>query len=111
MLAKRKFAEYMPNGAIKWLYCKVCGAQIGRYEQDRKGFVRNSMYAEVKIQFDDGSYHVTNGCKNCIKMSLAPDTLQEMYEADCEDAPSCSSGKGRMAVQAVAVSYDQQGLL
>ena len=107
-LAKPDFAVYTQSGAIKWLYCKVCGAKIGH--RDRMGFVRTPDYAEVKIRFDDGSFHVTSGCKNCLSTKMDKRILQEMYEADCADDKNCRMGD-RRPVEVVVVSYDQGGII
>lgn len=103
-----KFVERSPQGHINALFCKLCGKKIGF--RDRRGFHRTDDYAEVKIRFDDGSYHVTNGCKRCLKMGMSLDAVQRMYEGDCQDDPSCRVS-GRRPEAVVAISYDQGGIL
>lgn len=102
------FVERSPSGAIKALYCKLCRAKIGF--RDREGFKRTDQYAEVKIRFDDGSHHVTNGCQKCLRMGMDMAEVLKMYEADCQDDPSCRVGD-RVPVKVVSVSYDQGGIL
>lgn len=94
MLSKRNFVIYGPRGEVLTLYCKVCGTKIAS-TIPRPGpfpgsvpvlkFTRSNMYAEIKMECDDGSFHVTNGCKNCLSMQLRPSMLREMYKADMAD--------------------------
>lgn len=83
--------------------CKLCGTVIAErmerpigYEIGRSGqtvkvvareFVRFPIYTEIKIAFDDGSYHVTHGCSNCIVSALPPAVLAELHQADQEESP------------------------
>lgn len=86
------------SGAMVAILCKVCGTVIAglteettRRSHDRAGnmietkrvqFARFNNYAEVKIEFKDGSAHVTNICTVCLTSSIEDHELQELYEAD-----------------------------
>src|SRR5215813_11347863 len=92
------FAIIGPDGVMQRLLCKVCGVVIGERELrslERKadpggrlverivdGFIRNDLYTEMKIAYDDGSAHVTNGCKNCLTQALTLDDLAALTIAD-----------------------------
>lgn len=83
--------------------CKICGTVIAEkmerivgYEMDRAGnrtkvisrqFVYLPTYTEIKITFDDGSNHVTNGCSICMHDKLRPEVLEEIHRADQEQSP------------------------
>lgn len=59
--------DYVENdkiGRMIRLFCKVCGVEIGEYR--RGNFIRHTNYAEMKIQFEDGTKHVTNMCTKCM---------------------------------------------
>lgn len=94
-LRKKDFVTYGPKGSVLALDCKICGTRIASTYL-RPGpfpasvpipkFSRNNLYAEIKFEFDDGSYHVTNGCKNCLGKDMSPELLQELFNADMEDA-------------------------
>lgn len=99
-LIKRNFVTYGPLGVVLALDCKICGARIASTQlRPNPGaghtmkFTRSNLYAEIKFELDDGSYHVTNGCKNCLGMGLTPDVLQELFDADMEDLGQKSGAK------------------
>lgn len=53
-------------------------------------------YAEVTIEFDDGSKHVTGICKSCIEEGLTAEDLEAVYAADLlEMATIEQNGGGR----------------
>lgn len=95
------FARLAPDGILERLQCKVCGAVIGekqyrtigfrtapngqKIERIVESFARNHLYYEIKIACEDGSAHVTNGCKNCLGGSLSVDLLDELLWTDEQD--------------------------
>jgi len=66
---------------------------VGRYqdslgriiEKHVEAFTRNDFYTELKIAYEDGSFHITNGCKNCLHQSLTIDQLAQITEVDEDD--------------------------
>jgi hypothetical protein len=98
-----KFIRRAETGEMDSIVCKLCGTVIAErmerpigYETDRAGnrvkvvareFVRYPLYTEIKIAMDDGSWHVTHGCSNCLHDHLPLDVLQELHEADQEESP------------------------
>lgn len=60
-------AQYMHNGAPS---CKRCGAKLDS---------RN--YAELRLSFSDGSFHITPVCSKCTSGWSLPD-LEALYCAD-----------------------------
>lgn len=97
-----KFDE---RGSIREVKCKGCGVKIaGMMISDAEPlqvmmggrltpvvpmeFVHLQNYAEATVEFDDGSAHVTNGCKTCITLlkTMPPDAqqlkLSEWYDED-----------------------------
>lgn len=91
MLKRLDFAEYGSRGELLTLYCKVCGIVIGDIVPN-VGFRRNSHYAELKMKCDDGSSHVTNGCKGCLSPSTPKRILTAMLAADMEDQRPSDAG-------------------
>lgn len=92
------FAQFGPAG-LERLYCKICGQIIGELlvrplerqttpdgriiERNVEKFVRNSQYCEMKIAYDDGSSHVTNGCVQCFQgIQFDEYDLQKLTEVD-----------------------------
>ena len=68
MTRKLKAPMYLTfdrRGRISQILCKGCGCEIAK--QTPRGFVRGTNYAELKMGFDDGSFHVTNLCSACVK--------------------------------------------
>lgn len=112
---KRDFVTYSPEGSVTELYCKVCGVKIAGMAL-RSGphinsipqwkFSRNNFYAEIKIAFDDGSHHVTNGCKNCLSSNMDPELLAELFDVDMEDLGSVDKRNGKPTQ---VVVYDATG--
>lgn len=103
-----KFAIYNHSGAVEELFCKLCGSSIAGYRASLdKGssvdgqimgtrtvrFMRSSIYAEMKIEFEDGSFHVTSGCSNCLNPNLSKAHLKELHVADMEQDPFPGSDK------------------
>lgn len=89
MLARPNYITYTDTGAIDNIFCKQCGAPIAGFVSvpvttKTRGirWRRFPNYAEIKMQFDDGHYHVTNGCKACLNLGLPANTLWDMYAAD-----------------------------
>jgi hypothetical protein len=95
------FAQMGPDGTLERLQCKICGTVIGEKQQRTigfrkapdgrvieriiEGFTRNHLYTEIKIIFDDGSAHVTNGCKTCLMGNLSVEALSELTSIDERD--------------------------
>lgn len=93
-----KFVEYDQEGQLSVLRCKICGTVIGERAERSHGFKRlpdgrmierisdqfhrNNLYCEIKIAFEDGSAHVTNGCKNCLVGLTDGAILSELEQAD-----------------------------
>lgn len=121
------FVRYV-NGALSEIMCKLCGTVIAgtTTSVESKGLDRNGVmvetrvkhfqrfhnYAEIKILFTNGTAHVTNGCSACISESMAPDILQEMYEADIVRDPTgyTDKDKKREAENVTAVARNAGGL-
>jgi len=111
------------DGAVIELRCKVCGVPIAHTQQlpittrsdneDKKKtievhttrFVRLPTYTELKMQFENGSYHVTNGCNKCLVDTLTPTQLQELLMADVEMAKDGFHVRdvSRIALRVVAI--------
>ena len=92
MLKKPEFVQ-MGDGQIQKLFCKMCGTQIAGMVASPRGsgpltgqfverFKRFPNYAEAKFKASDGSFHVTNGCKNCLTKPLSAGEMQALYSAD-----------------------------
>jgi hypothetical protein len=113
-----KFARFGDNGELRTLYCKLCGVVIGENQQRTigfrtlpngqkvervlEGFLRNHLYMEIKIVFDDGSAHVTNGCKNCLTGDLGGEILAQLTSTDeLEQKLKASNRKPLGIVEAV----------
>lgn len=117
------------TGGLQEIFCKACGTSIGgvqetikgrrregdgRWVEDRtSGFRRFSNYVEIKMQFEDGSFHVTNGCRNCLNDKLTPEQLQELHHADMdiEGTPSSQAMKERKPVRVVVFRPDAGGIV
>lgn len=100
-LKKPQYAIFGSRGEVVALYCKVCGVQIAH--TDRRGFRRSPSYIEAKLLCDDGSAHVTSGCRRCMSLALEPETLTQMLRADMAMEPTGYSEKDkrRTAVRVV----------
>lgn len=97
-IAFPKFTEYSQEGELVRLRCKICGTVIGERAERSHGFKRlpdgrmierisdqfhrNNLYCEIKISFEDGSAHVTNGCKNCLVGLTDGAILSELEQVD-----------------------------
>jgi hypothetical protein len=133
MTIKRpQYVVFNDFGQIESMFCKLCGSEIGsikdltqgrRFDKSTKTWIeerirqfrRNSNYAEMKIEFDDGSCHVTNGCRRCMQSSLDSDALNELHNADL-DIEEAQGNKGvkmlrtRKALHVLAVRTDGGGI-
>jgi hypothetical protein len=113
-LAKPDYIETDAIGRMITLYCKVCGAPIGR---DVRGvFARGQNYAEIKIQFMDGDNHVTNLCTTCVdRVADDKDLLMEVYHADIDhlarEVPSLSERKAKLAPRITVVNTKRTGIV
>jgi hypothetical protein len=95
------FVRYSSGGELEVLLCKLCGVVIGekqhrtigfrtapngqKIERIVENFVRNHLYCEIKIVYEDGSAHVTNGCKTCLNGPLSVEALDELTFVDEQD--------------------------
>ena len=125
----RRYVRKNEVGELLSLQCRRCGDIIADtvdrpvgYEVNRRGerlkivrrqLTRGPNYAEIKILFDDGSYHVANGCKRCFKIDLLPAVLDEIHEADWVESPEAYIGRQRKrkAVRVIALRTDQSGIV
>jgi hypothetical protein len=113
-LAKPRYIDKDANGAIRHIYCKVCGTVIATYEGPRA--VRyNKNYTEIKIKFDDGSFHVTNLGSECLRNVRADkNLLLQVYLADMENMLAESPDLGNLSLptnpKIVAFNIGTQGI-
>jgi len=127
---RSKFVRFGPNGELEELFCKMCGTAIGGMTEKVKGrrfengvwieerilqFRRFHNYVELKMEFWDGSAHVTSGCRDCLGESLTSDQMYELHLADMEmDLEGGGSHAGicktRVPRRVVAVRSDGGGL-
>lgn len=123
------YVTYGEDKSVEEIFCKVCGSPIAgmrarsagrRLTRDRQWvelveirFRRLSNYTDLKIQFEDGSYHVTNGCKNCLSENLTIEQMTELHVADMllEDWPGRDLQITRVPLQVVAIRRDGGGIL
>jgi hypothetical protein len=68
-----------------------------------EGFMRNHLYCEMKIEFEDGSQHVTNGCKDCLVGLKDAAILQELEECDMSEQKLKARSAGAIDVLEVKV--------
>lgn len=121
------YVRFGPQGELEELFCKICGTAIGGMTEQVKGkrfenghwieerilrFRRFHNYAELKLEFHDGSAHVTNGCRNCLHEGLTFDQMHELHLADMElDAgPHTKVCKTRSPKKVVAIRTDGGGI-
>ena len=71
-------------------------------------FKRFSIYAEAKFLCDDGSFHVTNGCRGCLSRL---ESLEEMTEMLVADMAQQGREEKRTVVKLVALDTSGQGLI
>lgn len=112
-LSRPNFIEYDRQGRMIRLFCSVCGTQIG--EDQRGNFIRFPNYGELKMQFADGSKHVTNLCHTCIPIVAdSRELMFEVYQADIDDMardmPSMALQKLKFAPKFVEVDLTRSGL-
>lgn len=101
------------------LFCKVCGDKIAETQMRPSGplpnspkvpkFTRFANYTEVKIQFDDGSFLVTNGCSKCLSMHMDKEVLRDIYIAEMDEL--ASKARRLEPVGVVGMDRSGQGLL
>lgn len=83
-LEKPDYIQRDSKGRVWRVFCKVCGYII--CEQRKRTFWRSNIYSEMKIEWADGSAHVTNLCRNCIPLVRRdPEALMAIYQADIDD--------------------------
>ena len=122
MLKRPDYITYNEDGAIDRLFCKMCGEPIAGTVEAPRGsgamasrlvmrFRRFPNYIEAKFLFDDGHFHVTNGCKNCITMGLTPTQMEELHAADLGLMPGVDATPGVNAVRVVALDSTGVGML
>lgn len=78
-IAAPNFAIRSGNSVVR-LYCKSCGAVIADIVRNRFRHLNN--YTELTIRFEDGSFHIVNGCADCLTMDTPVELLHELYQAD-----------------------------
>jgi hypothetical protein len=109
-----KFARFNADGVLERLQCKLCGDVIGEIqlrpvgrkqrpdgrivEKIVENFTRNDQYTEIKIAFEDGSAHVTNGCKRCLTGQLSVEQLEALTYTDEDDLGMKRTGRKPMGV-------------
>lgn len=116
------------QGGIAELFCKVCGTRIAGYverlvdiRQEPNGvrvevkslrFTRTEEYVEAKFEFWDGSFHVTNGCRNCVHTKLTSDQMYEIHIADLlnDGGSHTELAKVRVPRKVVIVRKDGGGI-
>ena len=88
LIKKKNYVVANERGAVVELFCKNCGIPIGGLEvaeKENKKFERHGNYAEIKMRFSDGTFHVTNICTGCIaEVTGDPDLMQQIHDADIE---------------------------
>lgn len=122
------YVIYDDVGAIKELFCKVCGSAIAGVQESVRGMRQTRQglwveervlawrrfpnYAELKMEFEDGSFHVTNGCRNCLTEALTNEQLHELMHADMsmEGTENAEASKERVAARIVAIRTDGGGI-
>ena len=93
--------------------CKACGVEIAGFVGEGRSlrFRQHPHYREVKIAFDDGTFHVTCLCDVCIRREEMSDPkfLQALHTADLwtlrKQVPTLAQKCGkRKAVEVVGVT-------
>lgn len=121
-LARSDYVQFAADGTIDKIFCKMCGVVIASVEAipigsgPRAGkfvmhFQRHPNYVDAKFVFDDGHFHVTNGCKNCINMSLTSEQLEELHTADLGLMPGVDATPDSTAIEVVAIDATGVGIL
>ena len=101
--ASIKKADYVKRGrqakSSDAVYCKLCGDKIAGYILDDsfseatrangQTIIRERMiwaefpnYAELEIEFDDGSKHVTPACRRCANQNHSAEVLDAVHMVD-----------------------------
>lgn len=112
-LARTNYVTTDERGAVVEMFCKNCGTQIGLVIGDR--FSRLENYAELKLRFSDGTFHVTNICAGCIEPVTAdPARMQAIHDADIDymalSMPIVEIYKNRSDPRCVGVDTKQRGI-
>lgn len=112
-LNKPHFVDYNESNQAIRVYCKVCGATIA--DTVRGHFHRFKNYAEMKMRFSNGSYHVTSGCNKCISLAIKDEDLRlAMHQADIDDmireVPELASYRTRSDPKVVKVDFSRRGI-
>ncbi len=122
MLKRPDYVTYNADKTIDRIFCKVCGEAIAGHIETPRGsgnmaektairWRRFPNYVEAKFLFDDGHFHITNGCSKCITMDLTPKQMEELHSADLGLMPGVDATPGVNAVRVVAVDNTGVGLL
>lgn len=111
--------EFDPEGRILTIKCKVCGGIVASTQLRptspvsgsalKHKFTRHNNYTEIKMELDDGSFHVTNGCGDCLKARMDPDILYELWSADMQEM-GIEEGTAR-PVKVVKIDRSARGIL
>lgn len=115
-LARPAYIVTNDRGAITEIYCKSCGTQIAHMENLRLKLHDN--YVEMKLRFDDNSFHVTNICAGCMDaVASDPANLQALHDADIDqmsaelNSDALEFYKARQNPRCVAADLKQRGLI
>jgi hypothetical protein len=106
MLQRSNFVIYTSTGAVHSIFCKVCGKQIAHSDGRLR---RSRFYTEARFRLSNNAFHVTNGCSNCLTLSMSSDMMRAIYEADMADL-GMGSLSGVHPVKVVAVATGGQSV-
>jgi len=130
------FAVFGEGGQLDKLFCKACGVEIaGNVERPRAAagvganqyvmrFMRFPTYCEAKFLLSARAvevgteeekrvlhgYHITHGCKDCLKMDMDLELAQQMYESDLAEQGT-SPLKEERVERVVTIDHTGSGML
>lgn len=111
-----KYEDPRTKTEIKTMYCKACGRVIANMQyrpigndQEALTYTRLANYCEAKFRCEDGHFHVTNGCKRCLRMDMDLEVADGMHDADLREMgmKPCESP----VVEVVAIDISGEGLV
>lgn len=102
MLVRPNYVIQRLDGSVQEMYCKGCGEQIAAMIGRNLRYLDN--YMEAKLQCDDGSCHVTNGCITCL-MKLHGRDMVDFHAADIAASPEgySENDKRRTPTRVIAI--------
>lgn len=117
-LKKPDYIEHQ-GGIVSRVFCKMCGSTIAGMSQRPAGsgsqinrmvtrFKRFSSYAEAKFKCNDGSFHVTNGCKACLTGLSDLETMTALLAADMTEQGRLDK---RKVTEFIAVDLTGSGIV